>query len=466
MTIAISSPAFAVVGHPNKGKSSIVAALAQNDSVEISSRSGTTKIAEQLTISIGDASYTLIDTPGFQRPTSALAWLQEHASSADQRQSAVRNFVASEYCRTTFPDEVALLEPIIQGAAILYVVDGSRPYNPDYEAEMEILRWTGQPSMALINPIESQTFIEVWQQALAQYFKVVRVFNPMLADRLRRDEILEAFAVIAPQWRVDIDRVRENYAKQEIYQVRQSSELLANLLLHMASYQLSQQTISKTQAEALRPVLEKRYRAEMIAIENAAHRRLKEVYAYFHLDSEIDELPLDAELFDTEKWVIWGLDRKRLALTAGLTGAGAGALVDAALAGSSLMLGALGGGIVAGAGAWLSADQIANFRISGLPLGGYEARQGPIKNANFAFVLTGRFLSLLDALRNRTHARRECAKLEAVDLASRLDALEESDKKALVKSLSRIKSVSSIEQLAHELTPLIALNISATPLPI
>lgn len=449
-------PAFAVVGHPNKGKSSIVAALAQNDAVDISSRSGTTKRAESLDIQVQGAGYTLIDTPGFQRPSRALAWLQRQATTADQRQAAVARFVASPECQDAFPDEVALLEPIARGAAILYVVDGSRPYNPDYEAEMEILRWTGQPSMALINPIESEAYVGVWQQALAQYFKVVRVFNPMLADRQRRDEMLEAFTVIAPQWRQEIDRVRAGYAQQELDRQRQACELLASLLLQLTGYELSQQTLSKTQAEALRPVLERRYRAEMTGLEDAAHRRLKELFAYHHLDSEIEALPLDGELFDTEKWVVWGLDRKRLALTAGITGAGAGALIDAALAGSSLMLGALGGGVIAGAGAWLGADQIANFRISGLPLGGYEARQGPIKSANFSFVVTGRFIALLDALHNRTHARRELVRLESLDLGRRLDALDELPRKTLLRSLAKPGSVGAVEQLAADLAPLLA----------
>jgi predicted GTPase len=210
-----NTPRFAVVGHPNKGKSSIVAALAQNDAIDISSRSGTTLRADPFAIATGDAAYTLIDTPGFQRPRRALEWLNRHATSADQRRQAIARFVSSDDCAKQFPDEVALLRPISEGAAILYVVDGSRPYNPDYEAEMEILRWCGQPSMALINPIESGDHIDTWQQALSQFFKVVRVFNPMLADRLRRDEILEAFSVIAPEWRTRIDLVRINYAQQD-----------------------------------------------------------------------------------------------------------------------------------------------------------------------------------------------------------------------------------------------------------
>ena len=41
--------------------------------------------------------------------------------------------------------ERRLLAPILAGASVLYVVDGTHPYRPNYEAEMEILRWTGRP---------------------------------------------------------------------------------------------------------------------------------------------------------------------------------------------------------------------------------------------------------------------------------------------------------------------------------
>ncbi|MEJ1408867.1 MAG: GTPase, partial [Candidatus Sedimenticola sp. (ex Thyasira tokunagai)] len=45
----VKHPVFAVVGHPNKGKSSVVAALTQNDQVEISPLSGTTRVAQHFT---------------------------------------------------------------------------------------------------------------------------------------------------------------------------------------------------------------------------------------------------------------------------------------------------------------------------------------------------------------------------------------------------------------------------------
>ncbi len=153
------TPAFAVVGHPNKGKSSIVATLAQDDGVASLPRAAPPSVAETLQVEVGDSSFTLIDTPGFQRPSRVLQWLEQHADSAERRQAAVQRFVNDPRVLGTVPDEVELLRPIVDGAVILYVVDGSRPYGVEYEAEMEILRWTGQASMALINPIENEQYI-------------------------------------------------------------------------------------------------------------------------------------------------------------------------------------------------------------------------------------------------------------------------------------------------------------------
>ncbi|MDQ7050990.1 MAG: GTPase domain-containing protein [Enterobacterales bacterium] len=68
---------FAVVGHPNKGKSSIVSTLAKNDNVAISRRSGTTTHSHYFKIDTGNAGFELIDTPGFQRPQKVLQWLKQ-----------------------------------------------------------------------------------------------------------------------------------------------------------------------------------------------------------------------------------------------------------------------------------------------------------------------------------------------------------------------------------------------------
>ena len=448
------TPMFAVVGHPNKGKSSIVATLAQDDSVAISNQSGTTRVAERIEVSVGTSQYTLVDTPGFQRPTKVLQWLQQHADSADKRQAAVARFVADIDCQQKFPDEVALLTPIMNGAAILYVVDGSRPYGAEYESEMEILRWTGQASMALINPIENEDYIQHWQQALGQYFKVVRVFNAMQADAEKQRSVLEAFSIIKQEWKGAIEQLIVEYQTVREDQQQQAAQLLASLLTRLCVYQLSQKVLTKNQAQLLKPALASRYITEMNAIEKDSHDALKHLFRYHHLNSEIYDLPLDDGLFDTEKWILWGLNRKRLAAAAAMAGAAAGAGLDLALAGSSLMLGAVGGGLVAGGSAWFAADRIAEFKIKGLPVGGFEAHQGPINNRNFPYVVLGRFLFLEQALRTRTHARRDSIVVKEGVLTEKIALLESSTQRDLHKALDRLRQQKPVDNLSNVLQPL------------
>ncbi|MEX0619328.1 MAG: DUF3482 domain-containing protein [Pseudohongiellaceae bacterium] len=448
-------PVFAVVGHPNKGKSSIVSTLAQDDSVAISAQSGTTRVAEVLTVNVGNCQYRLVDTPGFQRPAKVLQWLQDHATGAEQRQTAVKKFVNDEACRSRFPDEVQLLRPIVEGAAILYVVDGSRPYGPEYEAEMEILRWTGQASMALINLIENESHIESWQQALSQYFRIVKVFNAMQADFDKQLSVLEAFSHLKDEWKEAIEALINEYKNLRERQREERLRILTRLLTDLCSYQVSQKVLTPAQAKSIQPVLEKRFYSGMRQREAEAFEQLKNVYRYRNVQSDIYDLPFGDNLFDTEKWIVWGLNRKQLVTAATLAGAATGAAVDVSLAGHTLLLGTIGGGLLAGGGAWLGANRIAEFKLLGLPLGGYEARQGPVRNRNFPYVVLGRFLFLDKALRERTHARRDRIQINEGDLASLLDQLSGTEKKELHAALDRLRRQRVVETIEEVLRPLL-----------
>ncbi len=447
-------PVFAVVGHPNKGKSSIVATLAQDDSVAISAQSGTTQVSEALTLVQGDARYSLVDTPGFQRPTGVLAWLRAHAENAEQRQSAVAAFVENKDCQEKFPDEVELLTPIVNGAAILYVVDGSRPYGPEYETEMEILRWTGQPSMALINPIENESHIDSWTRALSQYFKVVKVFNPLQADFEKQLAILETFSHLREEWEPALTKLISGARQNRSDQQEKSITLVADLLTELCGYQISQKVLQKEQALALKPAVERQYYGNIKKTELEALESLKRIYAYRNLDSHIADLSFDDDLFDTEKWIIWGLNQKQLAIAATVAGATAGALVDAGLAGQTFMLGAIGGGIIAGGSAWFGADKISDFKIKGLPIGGFELRQGPIENRNFPYVILGRYLSMVQALRHRNHARQDPLNIQEDDLLAALQKLSSAETRAIHVAFGRLSRQKPVDNLAAILKPL------------
>src|SRR5918995_3017462 len=197
----MNRPRFAIVGHPNKGKSSIVATLAEDDAVAISPHPGTTVQARTYPMRLdGQVLYELIDTPGFQRAREVLAWLEAHDRGAGARATVVAEFLQAHENDPRFHDERELLKPIVEGAGILYVVDGSKPYGRQYEAEMDVLRWTGRPRMALINLISSGDHVEEWRSALGQYFSIVRVFDAVRADFGKRLELLRAFGAIDERW--------------------------------------------------------------------------------------------------------------------------------------------------------------------------------------------------------------------------------------------------------------------------
>jgi len=449
-------PCFAVVGHPNKGKSSIVSTLARDDRVAVSMQSGTTNVAEYFDIKMGAQHYQLVDTPGFQRARKVLAWLNSTNPDANQRGARVNEFLSDATCISQFKDEIELLKPIMAGAAILYVVDGSRPYSAEYEAEMEILRWTGQPSMALINPITNDEHVDSWQLALGQYFSVVRVFNAVKAQREQHIELLRAFGAIYQPWSNAIDGLISEFKGDIAKQMVQSCFIAAQMLEDLTSYQLNQKVLSKSQAQSLKHLLEPQYYQWMRQQELRAHDELLRLYHHHHLARDSHELALPDDLFDTEKWYGWGLDRKQLTSVAGLAGAAAGGALDLAVAGHSFMLGAIGGGVIGSSAAWFGADSLASTKVKGLPLGGYEARLGPMRNKNFPYVVLGRFLFTYQMLYRRNHAQRDRLTAGEMSVSELIEQLTLSDKKSLCIALDRLSRQKTVSHLPDLLMPLFA----------
>ncbi|MEO8351202.1 MAG: GTPase domain-containing protein, partial [Chthoniobacteraceae bacterium] len=142
-----STPTFAIVGAVNHGKSSVVSTLSENDQVRISSMPGETVECQKFWL--GDL-FVFYDTPGFQ---NAIAALEEIAPAAQAREplAVFSQFIERHRGDKAFEAECVLFEPIIHGAGIVYVVDGSEPVLDLHAAEMEILRLTGQPRLAVIN---------------------------------------------------------------------------------------------------------------------------------------------------------------------------------------------------------------------------------------------------------------------------------------------------------------------------
>lgn len=461
----MSAPVFAVVGHPNKGKSSIVATLARDESVAISQLPGTTVEDREYPLVIdGETLYVLVDTPGFQRARGALEWMQQQAGSALERPDIVRRFVEQHRDDPRFDAECRLLTPLLDGAGILYVVDGSRPFGPEYEAEMEILRWTGQPSLALINLIGDGDYTAEWRAALEQYFRIVRVFDAMTADFDKRIQLLRAFGQIRESWHEPLERALQVLEAEQAQRRRLAARRIAQTLGAMLTHSCEQRVSDAHPDEVARRQLRERYSRELVALEQTARRDVEQIYNYRRLQRHepLIEL-LDEDLFARQTWTLFGLTRQQLIATGGVGGAAAGGVIDLAVGGASLLLGAGLGALIGGASAWATADRVAKVRLLGRPLGGKVLSVGPMRAINFPYVVLGRALLHHRMIEDRTHACRD--PLELRQAPGPLQTVAPGHRKRLEKVFAKMRNQ---DELSPDLVDTLAAEIEQlmqAPLP-
>lgn len=416
-------PTLAIVGHPNKGKSSIVATLAEDETVVVSPDPGTTRESRGFQMrSDGRVLYELVDTPGFQRPRALLEWLQSHERSASERPAVLREFVTRHAGDPRFKDECELLRPILAGAGILYVVDGAHPYGGEYEAEMEILRWSGQPRMALINMIGSGDHVEEWRRALNQYFSIVRVFDALRADFGKRLELLRAFRELTEadqSWAQSLQQAVDVLQKDRKTRQQRAAAEIADLLIEVLAASESAPCPEGADQAQLSKDLTERLRKRIRERERSARRAVQELYRHRALQMQSPDFDLLTEdLFSERSFSVFGLSNTQLSMTGAATGALAGGVIDVAVGGASLLLGA-------GLGAVLGSNRLAKVRLLGTPLGGHRLIVGPISAPNLPWVLLGRALLHHRLVAETNHARRESLALDAdagEHLAGAIDA--------------------------------------------
>ncbi len=451
-------PRFAVVGHPNKGKSSIVATLAEKDDIAISDTPGTTTRSAGFQFTVdGQALYELVDTPGFQRAGAVLRWLENNSDGAHSRADAVRAFVDRHLDDPAFRDECELLTPLLEGAGILYVVDGTKPYGREYELEMQILQWTGRPRMALINLIGDGDFLDEWRNALDQYFSLVRVFDAMHADFETRIALLESFAQLEEDWRGALQQAVVVMREARQQRVRGSASEIASLLTDAVSLQLSRTLDDDASTDEPRQRLEAAWRERVRKRELEARRRVEGLYRHHHLQgaTELGDA-LHADLFEADTWEMFGLSRRELITAAAISGAVAGSGLDLLVGGSSLMLGAGVGALLGSAGAWLGSNELAKVKVLGRTLAGRVLKVGPAKDLNFPWVLLGRAWLHHRLVSERNHARREALSLDAAQASHQVEAIPAELRKSLSRCFGQLQqNPESNGSVEPELRPLL-----------
>lgn len=439
-------PKFAVVGHPNKGKSSIVSALAFDDSVQISDTPGTTTKNRSFPLTVdGKVLYELFDTPGFQRARRVLAWLEKHDVPANKKHEVVQAFIDKHKDDVRFNDEIELLEPIMNGAGIIYVVDGSQPYGEEYETEMEILRWTGQPSMALINHINETDYSKEWKRALEHYFKMVRTFNPMQTNLEQHINILESMAQLKEEWIAPVKTSIKLFKQYHEQMLERSASLVAGLIYESVSMVEKLYFYTQEASEKEKEKIENKYKDRLRDLEVTTQKHIEEIWNHNYLQKEDKALTFEGmDLFSEETASVFGLTRKELLITGVTSGAVTGAGIDLLFAGHTLLLGGAIGALIGGTGAYFGFNELSEVKVLGQTMGRRYLEMGPMENRNFPYILLGRTMYHTMKVAQTSHATRDVFDIE-MDQTFKEKWLDESTRKSLEKYHTKFRSGNALE---------------------
>ena len=406
----MKAPVFSAVGHPNEGKSSLISTLTENETIRISPTPGETVECTPYTLEVNEVPVLqLIDTPGFQNPSATLQWMQEWKGPENELIAA---FLKAHQNKPDYHHDRELLTPLSQRSGILYVADASRPLRSVDRKEMEILRLTGLPRLALLNMKQDQRdYMEEWQEALSRRFNLVREFNAHHASFAERLELLTALVQLTPDDKDHLRSVMETLREDWSNRAEESALVLEELWLQTLRHRIR---IPAETRKPEGPQLEKArntYRAGLQKLEQRARKEWRVLYQHAALPQAYDDTGLfEEELFAERVWRILGLTRRQLAAAGAVTGGVMGAGVDVAAGGITFGVFAAAGAVAGAVGGWIGGPSLGSKK---LPFPGKRTlakehiEVGPFVDPQLLFILLDRALLYVNVVMNWSHGRRD-----------------------------------------------------------
>lgn len=445
----MTTPSFALIGAVNHGKSSIAATLLEDDNIGISGDPG--KTLESQRFDYRDGGLTVWDTPGFQDPRGMLAEIQSAVCGSNKPLDVFQKFATRHAAAGMFVAERELLRPLLLGAGILYVIDTSRPLMRVHEAEMELLRLTGLPRLAILNPTGPAEHDSIWRAKLGQNFGAVHEFNALKARIKHRTDLLRTMATVADEWRDLLIAVANKVETVWKSRLEETSQLMVELVGKCVRYKSKVSVAPGDDIEAAVCSLKATFFDNLRAEEKKSREDLRNLFLHHRESVTLDiALPNADDLFSEETWKVFGLTWPMLlaggSLLGGYAGAKTGLIVGAigeaaAPTGIPTTIGTVVGGMIGlvggGAAAVTLGKRVAQPSIkkqseelsdtTAQPLSGVRSflqglgrkassafsktgtriTVGPLKGENFPYILLDRAIEVVWYLASRTHARRD-----------------------------------------------------------
>ena len=420
-------PAFVVVGRVNAGKSATLATLLEVDDdavLRVSPTPGETTSVQALPVVYdGEEWIRFLDTPGFQQPIEAMREIRRMAGAREPGLDDLRAFVETR--GGDFPDETRLLEPVVRGAGVLYVVDPCKPLRDGFLAEIEILRWSGRPRLALLNPQGGDgSHLEAWRERLGAAFNLTRTFDAHASKYEERRKLMLALLQIEERHAERIERVLEAMDAEWAQRREEAAEALVDFLEKALTLRASDGLDARddglpARRERKEAALKDEYFQRLAGLESNCLDAWLKTYRHHLIEADADPVRhRGLDLATGETWRKYGLNRWQLALAGAGMGAASGAAFDLGVGVHSLGAGTVVGALGGGTAAFLKGGRLPELKIG---LGGARWREGggrslvvgPPASPNFPWVLLDSMLFRYRAMLERAHGRRDQGRLEA-----------------------------------------------------
>lgn len=440
---------IAVLGNPNKGKSSLVSSLAYDDNIKVSSFSGETVVSTAYNLIINNKIiYRLFDTPGFNNEDELLDFIEQCEERYDNKIDILKKFLSIHLLKDEYAKEVEIVKVLLNKPIIFFVIDSSSRYQRDYETQLEFIKWLDFPTIAIYNQISTENYKNEWEDKISEYIKTsieVNFFDINLNKKLlllkealklkiskeQKDFLNKAIEVLDTDYSLRV----EKSINEIIFWLKEALSLKKNFTIPKINIK------NKTNEEFLEEYKEE-YFLELTQKEKLCQKRVENIWGFRHLDTKLDDTNLfNFPLESTQSIEIFGISSKNIKVLTTLIGATTGGSLGSSidfLGGMGLGT-TLGGLLGAVTGLYSSTfiEEIIDVKTSSIGKN-ISIYLGPIKDMNLIISIIVRAIIHIKSIKNRSHARRNILELSNLENLGEEIFKNTSERKEILRLVNKL----------------------------
>ncbi|WP_121627257.1 DUF3482 domain-containing protein [Poseidonibacter antarcticus] len=396
---------IAIIGDPNKGKSSLVSTLAYDDNIKISSKSGETTISKCFPLKIDDEIiYELYDTPGFDNYEELLDFNDENKDKYTDFDSLLEAFIKKYENNEEYKKDIEIYKILRQKPIILYLINSSESYRSEYQSQIDIITKTNLPSFAIFNQIGEEDNKHTWESITKLYFidsLDYNVLNSSFKDKIR---LLESMKL-----KIEDSKIKEQLSHSILIlnkdfqrRIKFTFEELVDSFYKIITYK-KEFTYTKNSQNHKNDFFK-----DIKKQEDKFYNIIAKEWGFYNLNSDIQKLKrieIDSENFTK----IFGLPKSTLIAIATSLGAVSGGSIGFGVdlfgsMGLGTLLGSGIGAISAGTASLIGTELISK-KTKGFGVK-EQTVYGPITNLNWRMSLFTKLYLFSELIAQRSHANR------------------------------------------------------------